>query len=128
MVSPGVPGQLRDETVVLMPVVVVVGENEVRREARLEVLEGFLDELALERKKSVAKPMNDDFALGAGAGQEHLSRASRFLDPLGVLAAEHHPFHFELGVGLGQIQNRAAGPDFDVVAMGAETKQALHPR
>ena len=50
MVSPGVPGQLRDETVVLMPVVVVVGENEVRRKALLEFLEGFLDQLALERK------------------------------------------------------------------------------
>ena len=43
MVSPCVPGQLRDETVVLVPVVVVVGQDEVRREARFEVLEGFLD-------------------------------------------------------------------------------------
>ena len=34
VVAPGVPGQLRDETVVLVPVVVVVGQNEVRREAR----------------------------------------------------------------------------------------------
>ena len=94
----------------------------------LEVLEGFLEQLTLERKESVTKPMNDDFALCAGAGQENLRRASRFLDPLWVLAGEHHPFHFDLGVDLGQIQNRAAGPDFDVVAMGAETKQALHPR
>ena len=43
-----------------------------------------------------------------------------------VLAGEHHPFHFELGVGLGQVQNRAAGADFDVVAVGAEAKQTLH--
>ena len=56
-------------------------------------------QLALERKESVAKPVNDDFALGAGAGQEDLRRAARFLDPHGVLAGEHHPLHFELGVG-----------------------------
>ena len=49
VVSPCVPGQLRDETVGLVPVVVVVGQNEVRHEARLKVLEGFLDELALKR-------------------------------------------------------------------------------
>ena len=59
MVAPGVPGQLRDETVVLVPIVVVVGQDEVRREARFEVLEGFLDQLALERKKSIAKPINE---------------------------------------------------------------------
>ena len=70
VVAPGVPGQLRDETVVLVPIVVVVGQNEVRCEARFEVLEGFLDELALERKESVAKAVNDDVALGAGAGEK----------------------------------------------------------
>ena len=42
MVAPGVPGQLRDETVVLVPVVVVVGENKVRRKARL--IDRMLDE------------------------------------------------------------------------------------
>ena len=57
MVSPCVPGQLRDETVVLVPVVVVVGQNEVRHEARFEVLEGFLDELALEGKNPSRNPL-----------------------------------------------------------------------
>ena len=107
---------------VLVPVVVVVGQNEVRCEARFEVLEGFLDELALEWKKSVTKPMNDDVALGAGVGQEDLRRASRFLDPHRVLAGEHHPFYFEIGVGLGQLQNCTASPEFNVVAVGAETE------
>src|SRR5262245_32176665 len=60
VVSPGVPGQLRDETVVLMPVVVVVGQDEVRHKARLEILEGFLKQLALERKEAATQPMNDD--------------------------------------------------------------------
>src|SRR6478752_7268172 len=110
---------------VLMPVVVVVGQNDVGGEARLELLEGFLDELALEREESVAKPVNNNVAFGAGAGQEHLGRAPGLLDPLGVLTAEHHPFHFELGVGLGQMQNRTAGPDLNVVAVSAETKHAL---
>jgi hypothetical protein len=35
---------------VLVPVVVVVGENEVRREAWLESFEGFLDEFRLKAR------------------------------------------------------------------------------
>ena len=58
--------------------------------------------------------------------RKHLRRAARFLDPHRALAGEHHPFHFELGVDLGQVQNRTASPDFNVVAMGAEAKQTLH--
>ena len=57
---------------VLVPVVVVVGENEVRREACLKNFEAFLDELALERKESVAKAMNDNVTLDTGAGEENL--------------------------------------------------------
>jgi hypothetical protein len=97
----------------MVPIVVVVGQNEVRCEARFEVLEGFLDELALERKESVAKAVNDDVTLGAGAGEKYLSRAARFFDPFRDLAAEHHPFHFDLGIGLNQVQNRAASLDFN---------------
>ena len=80
MVAPGVPGQLRDEPVVLMSVIVVVGQDEVRREVRLEILEGFLDQLALERQEAIAKPVDRDLAC-AGAGQKNLGRAARFLDP-----------------------------------------------
>ena len=126
MVAPGVPGQLRDETVVLVPVVVMVGEDEVRREARLEVLEGFLEELALERKKSVAKPMNDDIAsvLVPARKTSAERRASSTLS--GSSPANTTHFTSSCGLDLGQLQNRTAGPNFNVVAMGAKTKQTLH--
>jgi hypothetical protein len=81
-----------------------------RREARLEVLEGFLEQLALERKESVAKSVNDDFALDAGAGQEDFRRASAFLDSYRVLPGENDPLHFEVGVSPGKVQKRATGP------------------
>ena len=69
MVAPGVPGQLRDEPVVLMSVIVVVRQDEVGREVRLEILEGFLDQLALERQEAIAKPVDRDLAC-AGPGQK----------------------------------------------------------
>src|SRR5262245_3812009 len=98
----------------------MVGENEVR------VLEGFLEELAVDRRTSVAKPMNDNVASGVGAGQEHFSRAPRFLDPHRILAGEYYPFHLELGMDLGQVQDRTASPDFNVVTVGAEAKQTVY--
>src|SRR6476660_4421410 len=109
-----------------MPVIFVMGQDEIRHEARLEFLERFLEQLTLERKESVAKPIDDGFAPGTGASQENFRRASSLLDSHGILAGEHHPLHFELGVGLGKLQNRATGANFNVVAMGAEAKQALH--
>ena len=66
--------------------------------------------------------------LSAGAGEEHFRRAARFLDPIRVLAGEHHPFHLDLRMGLGQVQNCAAGADLDVVAVSAKAKQTLDAR
>src|SRR5262245_45900185 len=98
----------------------MVGENEVR------VLEVFLQELALDRKKSVAKPMTDNLAPGVGAGHELYRRAPRFADPHRILAGEYYPFHLELGMDLGQVQDRTASPDFNVVTVGAEAKQTVY--
>ena len=108
-----------------MSVVVVVRQDEVGREVRLEILEGFLDQLALERQEAIAKPVDRDLAC-AGPGQENLGRAARFLDPYRVFAGQYHPPHFDLRVGFGETHNRAAGANFNIVTVGAEAKQALH--
>src|SRR6185436_6984105 len=50
-----VPGQLRDEPVVLVPVVQMMREDDVGRDLRLDLLERFLDQLALGRHEGVAE-------------------------------------------------------------------------
>ena len=50
-----------------MPVIVMMGQDQVRREICFEILEGLLYQLALERQKAVAKPIDGDLAR-AGPG------------------------------------------------------------
>src|SRR5206468_12725883 len=52
--SPGVPGELRDQPVVLVPVLPVVGEDEVGRDLPLERLELLLHGAALVRQEPIA--------------------------------------------------------------------------
>src|SRR5262249_11591427 len=53
VVAPGVPGQLRDEAVVLVPVAERVGEDQVRVELALQALEAGLDAVPLPREVAV---------------------------------------------------------------------------
>jgi hypothetical protein len=124
MVSPRVPSQLRYETVVLVPVVVMVRKYEVGNKTRLKIFEHFLNKLTLEGEKSVAKSMNDDLILGAG--QEGFRRSTCFLDALRVLAGENNPFHFETWTGFSELQNRTTSTNLDVVTMSAQAKYALY--
>ena len=52
VIAPRVPGELRNEAVILMPIVAVVSEDEVGREVALQRLELVFHGRARERKKS----------------------------------------------------------------------------
>src|SRR5262245_2350623 len=105
-----VPGQIRQDSMVLVAIVTVMREDEIRLE-RLQLLEERLDAFAVERKKTRAKFLDDDSRL-RGAGHQFL-RAHAGLPRSRACAAEHDPEDVEVVVIANQLQQRAAAPDLD---------------
>jgi hypothetical protein len=60
MVTECIPRQLRDETMILMQIVTVMGQDQVRRKILLELLELLLDFTAHVRQKAVAEIVYDN--------------------------------------------------------------------
>src|SRR5258705_11512780 len=71
-----IPRQVRDQPVILMKVVSVVGEDHVRRDALLERLELLLDLASLGRKESVPEALHLDVP-GLRPGQEDVRAVAR---------------------------------------------------
>src|SRR2546422_11228082 len=63
MVPERVPGELRDEAMILMAVPSIVGEDHIRRGLLLQRFEVLLDLGADIREESVAKPRDDDLVV-----------------------------------------------------------------
>src|SRR4029434_6486030 len=74
LVSEGVPRELGDQPVVLMEVVAVVGEHEVRGSRTLELLEGLLDSRPVVRQEPITEFLDDDLGFRRAA-QEPLGAA-----------------------------------------------------
>ena len=70
MVAKCVPGQFRDNAVILVQVMPVMREDEIGLHFRLQLLEGLLDVGADVRKEAVAEVMNGDVLLRS-AGEHH---------------------------------------------------------
>ena len=121
VVPPGVPGEVRDEPVVLVPVVPVVGEDEVGRALALERLERLLHRRAGVGQEPVPELVHDD-ARARHARQEGRCGGARLGGPR-RRRAEDHPRHLDVPEG-GEAEHRAAAADLDVVAVGAEREDA----
>src|ERR1700733_50528 len=119
VVTKSVPGQFRDQPMILMRIPTVVSKNEVRRD-RLQLLKHFLDFGAGKRHETVVE------------GLQHRTRSNvvaqeQFGCPLRLgLAdsgsAKHHPLELTVGIALRQPKNRAAAANFDIVGMRAEAQ------
>src|SRR6266545_156742 len=121
VVAEGVPGQLRDQAVVLVRVVAARGQDQVRREAALELLEGLLDRGALPGEEAVPEGPHLDLAVVAAA-EERLRAVHRLLGAL-ALAAQHQPADLQRRELRDQPEEGAAAADLDVVGMRAEHQQ-----
>ena len=95
MVAKRVPGQLRDEGVILMQVLAKMREDDVGRDLALEPFKGVFDVQADIRKAAVPKIVDRDVFL-ADARQEQFGAPQRLLLPL-RRRAEDHPMHGGIG-------------------------------
>ena len=103
VVAPRVPRQLASQPVVLVQVVALMSEDQVRRELRLEAVEELLDRAALVRKERIAEIPDDD-PRRAEAGREVGSAPPSLLRTLAV-AGQDDPQDLGLGIGLRQPQD-----------------------
>lgn len=81
MITKSVPSEVRDQPVILVPIVAIVGENDVRGNLRLERLEIFLNIGTEIRKETIPKVLNRNPFLSCSL-QKKPGAFQRFLFPL----------------------------------------------
>src|SRR5262245_2610509 len=91
MITEGIPGELRDQAVVLVEVATVVREDHVRGAVRLEPFEVFLDRHALIGEEALPEVVDDDLPRSRLA--EEALRAAHGLRTPHLVGREHHPVH-----------------------------------
>ena len=118
MVAERVPRQLADESMILVEIGALVGEDEIRGDASLQRLEQVLDSRAVIRKETVAELDVDDHCRGGEVrgGTSALARAS---SPRTSLASAR-PSRPRASGRARQPEDRPAAADLDVVAVSAE--------
>src|SRR5512132_589415 len=120
VVAERVPGQLRNRAVVLVQVLPVMREHEVRKYVPLQVLEAFFYRGTLVGKETVGELVNRH-AFFASAEEKAPSSQARFLGAQ-RRRTEHDPVHRQAGVLFQQAKQRSAASDLDVVAMGSQAE------
>src|SRR5689334_5264687 len=125
VVPEGVPGQLRDQAVVLMRILAVMGEDEIRRDLPLQLLEHRLDLAADVGQKAVRESLQEQKLQAFGTGKQR-SGPARLLLPFSD-SAEYHPVELAVGILPGQLENGPPAPDFNVVGMASEAQDLQRP-
>src|SRR5688572_11954327 len=118
--APRVPGEVTDGAVVLVPVIPIVGEDQIRIDVLLELLEELLDVGSLVREKAVPEIRHDDLLL-FGALKEK-GRAGAGFPLTFPWGAEHHPRHMQVATRAKQLRDRPAAANFDIVRMSPQTQ------
>src|SRR5882724_2563514 len=114
-----IPRQLRHQAMVLVEIVAIRREDDVRRRLDLQPFEEFLDALALVREEPIPEIGDDDF-LPLRARQNLLGARDGFLGPPPA-RPENDPADTRLLVLAQQPQDRPAAADLDVITVRAET-------
>ena len=118
VIPPGVPGQLADESMILMEIMPIVREDDVRVDESLQVLEDVLDLATEVREEAVSKSM-DDHVRPACRLQKDVPALPR-LRLAHALRTQHDPRHLELRLCTCQRQQRGPTADLDVVRMRSD--------
>ena len=111
------PGQLAQESMVLVQIIARVGQDEVRMDAVLERLHAVLDGRALEREVAVAKRVDRD-CWRLDPLQEPGGRPARLVGSDGITAHDHPRDPRDPALG-DPVQDRPAAADLQVVRVGA---------
>jgi hypothetical protein len=108
---------------ILVQIVTLVREDEIGRDVLLQPLEEFLHVSADVREETVLEVGHDDLR-AADALEKGLRAATSFSGTVSV-GAQDDPPDVKVCVSLRQAEDRPAAPDFDVVCVRADSKNAL---
>src|SRR4029077_8739924 len=122
MIPECVPGKVREDSMVLVPIVSIVREDQVWAK-RLQPLEVLLDALALEREEAAPELFHDD--LLPGDARQERSRAHARLSRAPALRAESHPLNVQVVVIADQFQQRSTAANFDVIGMRTKAQNVF---
>lgn len=100
MIAERVPRQLRDQAVVLVEILPMRGENQVRKDGGSQLVEERHQVGAKVGEHALLEVLRDDLCLPR-PGQERVGTLQRLVLPLAG-GAQHHPVHADVGVLLEQ--------------------------
>ena len=106
MVAKRVPGELRCESVILVPIVAVVREDQIGGDDRFQVLEELLDVSSAVRKETVSEVPDDDL-LPLAPVEKGLGACVHLVCPLAV-SAQDDPADLDAWMGRDQPKDRPA--------------------
>src|SRR5580693_9037552 len=105
---------------ILMRVLTVVSEYEVRRNGALQVFKSILYFSTFKRHETVSKILQQRPSQATRIDkQSGRAVGLRLADPM---RTEHHPVEHAMGILLPQPKNGAATADLDVIRMAAQTQ------
>src|SRR5947208_1015975 len=105
---------------VLMPVIAIMGQDNVGRETFLERLNVLLDRRSVVREETVAETFHQNLAFSRALKKE-TSALKRFFFPLSV-RTQNHPGNFQLWMFLEPAEDRASAADLNIVGVGTQTQ------
>ena len=120
MVAKSIPGQFRNQTMVLMKVMPEMGEDQVRRKCFFQFLEALLHRSTAVGKKAIAEGLHHD-RFFAHALQKRVRTPARFPGSLRI-GAQNQPVILSPDRVGNQAQDGSATADFDVIAVCSETQ------
>ena len=123
VISKGIPGQIREQAVVLVAILPVVGEDQIRFDLFLQLLKNFFDGRALEREKTVPEILNE-YLRCAGPLQQGAD-ACLCLAASWRRTTEDHPVNLQTWKLANQFQYGAAATNFDIIGMRAKAEDAV---
>src|SRR5262249_55890544 len=96
MIAQGIPGQFAEHEIVLMKVVAAMGENHIRQNVQLQLLENILDLCAALWEVTILEFV-DNYLFLPDILQEFLRTFAGLLTSFAESAA-YHPCHLDVGI------------------------------
>src|SRR3954468_19420328 len=101
MVAKCVPREIGEHSMILVAIVPIMCENEIRRKRGLQLLEILFNRLAAKREETVSKILNHDLLFGSPF--QECAGAQLGLTSTSAACAKNHPENFKFRLILNQL-------------------------